>query len=324
MGQLDSIKRPIEREIADFENHFRNSVNSDVALLNIVTNYVLRRKGKQIRPLFVFLSAKLTGEINQSTYTAATLIELLHTATLIHDDVVDESYERRGFFSVNAIWKTKIAVLVGDYFLSRGLLVSIANKQFTLLESVSQAVKEMSEGELLQLQTSYKSVISIDNYFNIIQKKTASLISACTLVGAQSTCSDTAVHEKLKNFGLYTGIAFQIKDDLLDYKSSGITGKPSGNDIKEKKYTLPLILALKNADKSEAKSIIKLLNNNKKNSAKIKTITDFVYANQGIAGAEKYMDDYKTKASDTLKDFPDSEAKKSLLDLLDYVINREK
>ena len=289
MDNLSIIKKPIDADIIEFEKHFRNSINSKVPLLEIITNYIIRRKGKQIRPLFVFLSAKMLGEINKSTYTAATLIELLHNATLLHDDVVDESYERRSHFSINAIWKSKIAILIGDYFLSRGLLVAVQDKQYNMLETVSVAVQEMSEGELLQIQTSKSSLINIDVYFDVIQKKTASLIAACTKCGAQSVTDNAEIHEQMKLFGIYTGIAFQIKDDLFDYQKTGITGKPTGNDIKEKKYTLPLILALNNAEPSERKRIIKLVNNNDSSAKKIKEVIDFVVNNNGITNTEKYL-----------------------------------
>jgi len=322
MDNLSSIRKPVEADIIEFEKHFRNSLNSKVPLLEIITNYVIRRKGKQIRPLFVFLTAKMLGEINKATFTAATLIELLHNASLVHDDVVDESYERRNHFSINAIWKSKIAVLLGDYFLSRGLLVAVADKQYELLETVSVAVQEMSEGELLQIQTSKSSLINIDVYFNVIQKKTASLIAACTKCGAQSVSTNTEVHEKLKLFGIFTGIAFQIKDDLLDYQKTGLTGKPTGNDIKEKKYTLPLILALNNCEKSERRRIIKLVNNNDSSAKKIKEVIEFVTKNKGIAESEKYLNEYKTKALNILAEFPNNEANISLSALVDYVILR--
>jgi octaprenyl-diphosphate synthase len=324
MDNLDSIKKPVETEIKNFEKHFRANVNSDVPLLDIINNYIIRRKGKQIRPLFVFLSAKLNGETNESSYTAATLIELLHTSTLIHDDVVDESYERRNHFSINAIWKSKIAVLVGDYFLSRGLLVAVANKRYDLLETVSIAVKEMIEGELLQIQTAKKAVIDIDNYFNVIQKKTASLIAACTKCGAQSTTSDEEIHRIMHQFGTYVGIAFQIKDDLFDYQAKGLIGKPTGNDIKEKKFTLPLILALQNSQSKESKHIIRLVNNNDNSTKKIAEVVDFVVNNNGIALAQTYLEDYKSKAINILSQFPENEIKKSLIGLVDYVISRDK
>lgn len=324
MDVLDKIKKPVENDLIEFETHFRKSLNSDIPLLDTITNFIIRRKGKQIRPLFVFLTAKMLGDINKSTYNAAALIELLHTASLIHDDVVDESYERRNHFSVNAIWKTKVAVLVGDFFLSRGLLLSMAEKEYKLLEIVSEAVREMSEGELLQIQSSRKSLAELDNYFEIIRKKTASLIASCTACGAESVAQDASITNTMKQFGSFIGIAFQIKDDLLDYQSKGITGKPTGNDIKEKKFTLPLILALQNTTKTEKNRVIRLVNTNSNSSEKIKEITDFVINNQGITASEKYLNEYKNKALDILTEFPDNEAKRSLVLLVDYVINRKK
>ena len=324
MSEIDHIKLPIKKEMDEFEKRFRNSLKSPVPLLDIITNYLLRRKGKQIRPLFVFLSAQAAGGVQESTYTAATMIELMHTATLIHDDVVDESYERRGFFSINALWKSKIAVLVGDYLLSKGLLISLENKQYEMLHTLSDAVKKMSEGELQQMQSSRKTIIDVDNYFDIINKKTASLIKACTLSGAQSATKDEKVLEALANYGELAGIAFQIKDDLFDYQEKGIIGKPVGNDIKDKKFTLPLILALKNSDQNEAKKIIKLVNNNHKNRETLKYITDFVKNNNGLTDANNIMLNYKNKAISSLSVISDNEAKKSLIELVNYTVERNK
>jgi len=322
MYNLDQIRKPVENEIKEFERQFRNNLSSNVPLLNIITNYILRRKGKQIRPLFVFLSAKLLGEINKSTYVAASLIELLHTASLVHDDVVDESYERRNHFSINAIWKTKIAVLVGDYFLSQGLLLSVANKEFELLQTVSEAVRDLSEGELLQIQSSSNTIIEIDNYIEIIKKKTASLFASCTMCGAQSVTDNSNNHQKMKEFGMNVGIAFQIKDDIFDFQKKGLIGKPIGNDIKEKKFTLPLILALKNAQLSDKKKIIKLFSNNDNSLNKINNIIKFVILNNGLAETEDYLKKYKMKALEILKYFPDNEAKESLISLVNFVISR--
>jgi octaprenyl-diphosphate synthase len=291
-------------------------------LLNIITNYILRRKGKQIRPLFVFLSAKLVGNISMSTYVAATLIELLHTATLVHDDVVDESYERRNHFSINAIWKTKIAVLIGDYFLSRGLLAAIDKKEYKLLEIVSEAVRNMSEGELLQIQSSKKSIVSIDNYFEIIRKKTASLIASCTICGSQSIIGNAKTKEMMKQFGLNAGMAFQIKDDLFDYQKKGIIGKPTGNDIKEKKFTLPLILALNNSEKQKQRHILKLINSKENSLTKTNEVIEFVNQNNGISESEEYLLRYKNKSIESLSYFPDNDAKGSLIQLVDFVISR--
>jgi octaprenyl-diphosphate synthase len=324
MDHLELIKKPVKDEIAEFENYFKKKIVSDVPLLNIITNYILRSKGKQIRPLLIFLSSKLVGSINKSTYTAATLIELLHTATLLHDDVVDESFERRNHFSINAIWKSKVAVLIGDYFLSSGLLLSISENEYRLLETVSESVKAMSEGELLQIQSSKKALINIDNYFNIIKKKTASLFSACTLCGAQSSTDDPELFQKLKQYGMYIGIAFQIKDDLFDYQQKGIIGKPTGNDLKEKKFTLPLILALKNAPENESKTIIKKINTNDFSKYKYNEVVQFVNKNNGIIETEKYLMDYKNKSIDMLRFFPDCETKQSLKLFAEYIINRSR
>jgi len=324
MDLLDVIKKPVDIEISEFEKHFRNRIKSAIPLLDIVNNYIIRHKGKQIRPLLVFLSAKLVGNINKSTFNAATFIELLHTATLLHDDVVDESFERRNHFSINAIWKTKVAVLVGDYFLSNGLLLSIAENEFKLLETVSESVKDMSEGELLQIQSSRKSLIDIDNYFNIIKKKTASLIASCTLCGAQSVTNDHEIHSKLKNYGLLIGTAFQIKDDLFDYQQKGLIGKPTGNDIKEKKFTLPLILAIKNAPAIESKEIIRKVNISSNSKSNYDDVIQFVTKYNGLFETEKYLIDYKNKALEILDSFSESETKKSLQLFTEYIINRKK
>ena len=249
MSSLASIKKPVEKDMAAFEAYFNKTMRSEIPLLKIILNYILRRKGKQMRPLLVFLSARLNGEINEATYVAATLIELLHTASLVHDDVVDDAQERRGALSVNALWNSKIAVLVGDYMLSRGLLISVEKNRYDMLEIVSEAVKSMSEGELLQLQKSRKLNIKEEDYYKIISMKTAAIISACTACGARSVTGDTEIILIMKDFGENIGIAFQIRDDLLDYEGNGLTGKAPGNDIKEKKITLPLIYALEQSPK---------------------------------------------------------------------------
>ncbi len=261
MSEIKDIKAFIKPEMEKFEPFFKKAVKSNVPLLDIVMNYIIRRKGKQMRPMFVFLSAKLFGDVTESSYTAAALIELLHTATLIHDDVVDNSNKRRGFFSVNALWRSKIAVLAGDFLLSKGLLLAVEKKEFKLLEIVSEAVKEMAEGELLQIEKSRKLDITEKTYFEIIYKKTATLIASCTAAGASSGNADKEQIEKLKQFGKYAGITFQIKDDLFDYQKNNSTGKPAGNDIQEKKMTLPIIFALKNSDKKEKRKILSLIKN---------------------------------------------------------------
>lgn len=324
MNSIDKIQLPIKAEMVKFEDIFKASMKSKVTLLNIITNYILRRKGKQMRPMFVFLSAKLNGEVNDKTYVAASLIELLHTATLIHDDVVDESYERRGFFSINALWKSKIAVLMGDYLLAKGLLLSVEHKAYSLLEIVSDAVREMSEGELMQLQHSRTLGITREQYFDIIRKKTATLISACAACGAESVGADKETVDRMKLFGEYVGISFQIKDDLFDYQSKGLIGKPTGNDIKEKKLTLPLIFALENSTKPERNHILRTIKRHRKNSQKVKEVIDFVIAKGGLEHASKTMFDYRDKAIALLDTYPNSEVKESLIAFVNYTIERNK
>ena len=299
-------------------------MKSSVPLLEKITSYIVKRKGKQIRPMFVFLSAQMHGTINESTYRAAALIELLHTATLVHDDVVDDSNERRGFFSVNALWKNKIAVLIGDYLLSKGLLLSLDNDDFHLLKLVSNAVREMSEGELLQIEKARKLDISEDVYFEIIRQKTATLIAACCASGAASVSTDKQVIETMKQFGTLTGIAFQIKDDLFDFGEGTEIGKPTGIDIKEKKMTLPLIYALNNSTYSEKRKIINLVKNHNENPQKVAEVMDFVFAKKGIHYAEKVMQKYKEEALQLLKKFPESESKNALEQLVTFTVERKK
>jgi octaprenyl-diphosphate synthase len=298
-------------------------MKSKVMLLDTIMNYIVQRKGKQIRPMFVFLTAGCVGTINEKTYRGAALIELLHTATLVHDDVVDSSDYRRGFFSINAIWKNKIAVLVGDYLLSKGLLLSVENKDFDLLTSVSTAVREMSEGELLQIEKARKLDITEEVYFDIITKKTATLISACCAIGVQSTDADEKYAEIARNFGEKVGIAFQIKDDLFDYGDAEI-GKPLGIDIKEKKMTLPLIYALQNTTRSTKKHIIQLIKNESENPKKVREVIDFVKSTGGLQYANKRMNDYAQEAKELLQQFPESSYRKSLEDLISYTIERNK
>ena len=321
---LDQIKAPIKNEMQDFEKHFRNSMKSSVPLLDKITHYIVKRKGKQMRPMFVFLSAKLFGNSNDSTYTAASLIELLHTATLVHDDVVDEAYKRRGFFSINALWKNKIAVLVGDYLLSRGLLLSVEKNEFELLRIVSTSVKLMSEGELLQIEKARKLDITEEVYFDIITKKTATLIASCCATGAQSAKQSEEVVEKMRQFGEAVGICFQIKDDLFDYGSGEDIGKPSGIDIKEKKMTLPLIYALSKASKSDKRRIIKTVKNNNNDDKKVREVINFVIQSGGIDYATERMNEYQKKALDLLAEFPENEARNSLRDLVLYTTSRKK
>jgi octaprenyl-diphosphate synthase len=312
----------IEEELSIFEKKFAVSMTSNTPLLDRVMKYIIKRKGKQIRPMFVFLCAKLNGEINESTYRAATLVELLHTATLVHDDVVDESFERRGYFSINAVWKNKIAVLVGDYLLSRGLLLSTTNNDFQHLHILSDAVKKMSEGELLQMEKSRNLNLSEEVYFEIVKNKTASLLSSACAIGAYSTTDNLEKSEVMKKFGEYVGIAFQIKDDLLDYGSSKI-GKPTGNDIKEKKLTLPLIYTINKVDKTTKKQLIYILKNKNKNKENIKFVIESVLKSGGIEYAVDQMNTYRDKALEILEQFDDSPVKKSLGDLVRFTTDRK-
>ncbi|MFH2141246.1 MAG: polyprenyl synthetase family protein [Bacteroidota bacterium] len=324
MSSFDAIKTPVNKELQNFELFFRNSMKSKAPLLNIITSYIVRRKGKQMRPMFVFLTAKMLGEINQSTYTAASLIELMHTATLVHDDVVDDSHMRRGFFSINALWKNKIAVLVGDYLLSKGLLLAVENKEYDLLEIVSVAVREMAEGELLQIEKARKLDISEEIYYEIIRKKTAVLLASCTSIAAKSIKADEETINKLWNFGENVGMAFQIKDDIFDFDLNNKTGKPSGNDIKEKKMTLPLIYALNQATVSEKGKIIRLIKNNKLEKKNVERIIDFVKTHGGIDYSEIKMNQYINQANVILDDFPENDAKNALKKLVDYSVQRKK
>lgn len=325
MSTLDKIKAPIKDEMKKFEPFFRSSMQTKVPLLNVIMNYLLRRKGKQMRPMFVFLTSKMLKEdVGESTYTAASLIELLHTATLIHDDVVDEAYERRGFFSINALWKSKISVLVGDYLLSQGLLLAVDHNEYELLKIVSVAVREMSEGELLQIQKSRKLNITENIYYDIIRKKTAALIAACTACGAKSSGADDELIEKLRQFGEHVGMAFQIKDDMLDYQNNGSIGKPSGNDIKEKKLTLPIIYALENASYSEKRKMLSIVKRHNKNQNRVKEVIDFVIEKGGLDYASQKMHEYKAKALDLLDEMPQNTSKDSLLELVNYVVTRQK
>ena len=309
-------------ELKIFESKFSDAVKSNTALLDSIMKYIIKRKGKQLRPMFVFLSAKLHGEINEKTYRAAALVELLHTATLVHDDVVDEAFERRGFFSINAIWKNKIAVLVGDYLLSKGLLLSTTNEDFKHLHILSDAVSQMSEGELLQIEKSRKLNLDEDIYFEIIKNKTASLLSSACGVGAYSTTGDEAITEKMKLFGEKVGVAFQIKDDLFDYGSADI-GKPTGNDIKEKKLTLPLIYTLNKADRATKQRIIYTIKNNNKDPQKVKEIIAIVSKSGGIEYTEQKMFAYRDEALAILNSFPDSPVRKSLEELVRFTTDRK-
>lgn len=317
------IQAPIAAEMREFERKFRDYMKSDVMLLDQIMSYIVKRKGKQLRPMFVFLMAGVCGKITEATYHGAALIELLHTATLVHDDVVDDSNYRRGFFSINALWKNKIAVLVGDYLLSRGLLLSINNNEFDLLKIVSTAVKEISEGELMQIEKARRLDITENVYFEIIRQKTASLISACCAVGAQSVGIGAEIVEKARLFGEKVGIAFQIKDDLFDYGTAEV-GKPLGIDIKEKKMTLPLIYALSQAGYWEKRRIINTVKNNSNDPKRVNEVIAFVKQSGGIEYATQAMERYVEEARTILHTFPESTYRTSLEQLVQYTIERSK
>ena len=320
---VEEIKQPINEEMKLFEQKFYESMQSKVALLDKVTRFIVTTKGKQMRPMFVFLCAKLIGNVNEKTYRGASMIELIHTATLVHDDVVDESFKRRNFFSINALWKNKIAVLVGDFLLSKAVLLSTDHKDYDLLSVISRTIREMSEGELLQLEKARKLDITEDVYYEIIRQKTATLIAACCEIGALSNDADEILAKKMRDFGTYTGMAFQIKDDLFDYLSSNFIGKPVGIDIKEQKMTLPLIHTLKIAGEKDRKyyfDTIKRYNNDPK---RVKELIAFVKSSGGLDYAIKIMNEFQQKAKDILNEFPDSEIRTSLHTMLDYVIERK-
>ena len=323
MRNFADIKRPIDHELKAFERHFRESMKSNVALLDKITYYIVKRKGKQMRPMFVFLSAKLLGEMKETSYVAASLIELLHTATLVHDDVVDNADKRRGFFSINALWKNKVAVLVGDYLLSQGLLLALENEQYQLLQIMSTAVKEMSEGELLQMEKARRLDIKESVYYDIIRQKTASLFSAACAAGMASSTEDADAIQRMRTFGEKAGIAFQIRDDLFDYGTEDV-GKPLGIDIKEKKMTLPLIHALEQAPKAERKRIIRLIRKHHEEDDKVREVIEFVRHSGGLDYARRAMLDYRQAALDVLRTFPASDARQSLEDLVYYVTDRKK
>lgn len=322
MPDLKDIKQPISEHLTSFEGKFRDSMKTRVALLNYITRYIIRRKGKQMRPMFVFFSAGITGRITESTYRAASLIELLHTATLIHDDVVDDSNLRRGFFSINALWKNKIAVLVGDYLLSRGLLLALDSNEFDLLRIVSNATREMSEGELLQIEKARRLDIEEDIYFEIIRKKTASLIASCCAAGAHSAGADTETVKKMHQIGEYVGIAFQIKDDLFDYQDNKRVGKPNGIDIKEQKMTLPLIYMLNNSSFWEKRKVVNVVKRHNNNVEKVDAVIEKVNHSGGIEYATQKMIEYRQKAFDLLAEFPESPMRRSFEQLVTYTTER--
>ncbi len=319
---LNDIKKIIDPELIEFEKRFKASVKGDTPLLNIIMQYIIKRKGKQMRPMLVMLAAKLKGEVTEATYVGASLVELLHTATLVHDDVVDDSYKRRGFLSINALWRNKIAVLVGDFLLAKGLLISIENEQYKLLKVLSDTIREMSEGELLQLEKARKLDIKEDVYFNIIRQKTASLIASACKCGAISVGASETEVEQLRLIGEKVGIAFQMKDDLLDFADSE-TGKPKGIDIKERKMTLPLIYTLSKVDSDIRRKIIYIVKNENTNPEKVQWVIEIIKQNGGIAYTEKIMKEYVTEAHNLLNDFDESEARKAFHDIIDFVITRK-
>jgi octaprenyl-diphosphate synthase len=324
MSIVNKIKIPIERELNEFEPYFKKSLQSDVPLLATILNYLYRTKGKQLRPMFVFLSAKLHGETNEFSQLAACSVELLHTATLVHDDVVDESYERRGSFSVNALWRNKLAVLVGDYILAKGLQLQLENKKYNFLHLISRAVQDMAEGEILQMKKSRKLDITDEVYFEIIRKKTASLIATSMAIGTASVTTDEETIEKMYRIGQDAGIAFQIKDDIFDYQSKGILGKPTGNDIKEKKITLPLLYVLNQAEPSEKSRILGLVKHKNKNTAVVSELIQMVKNKGGLDYAEQKMNEFREKAIAGLMEFNDCPARTSLIDLMNYITTRQK
>ncbi|MEL6392259.1 MAG: polyprenyl synthetase family protein [Bacteroidota bacterium] len=320
---LDTIKQPIDQELREFEKRFRDALRSPVPLMDRITYYIVQRKGKQVRPMFIFLSAKVCGTINDNSYVAASMVELPHTATLVHDDVVDESHQGRGFFSINALWKNKIAVLVGDYFLSRGLLIALKNKQYRILEIISVAMQTMAEGELLQSQKTRKLNITEDVYYDIIRRKTASLIAASCEAGAASVSEDADIHERMRLFGEKVGMAFQIRDDLFDFGFDAV-GKPLGIDIKEKKLTLPLIHALEGVDRKKRREILNIVKRYNDDPKRVAEVIDFVRNSGGMEYARQVMFRYRDEAFEILHHFPDGDARQSLEQLVNFVVDRKK
>jgi octaprenyl-diphosphate synthase len=323
MPDLESIKAPIAREMKEFEVKFQASMKSSAPLLDRITHYIVRRKGKQMRPMFVFFSAGVCGGITESTYRGAALIELLHTATLVHDDVVDDSNERRGFFSINALWKNKIAVLVGDYLLSRGLLLSVDNRDFELLKITAEAVRQMSEGELLQIEKARRLDIEEEVYFRIITQKTASLIASCCACGASSSGAGEDMVRMMHTFGENIGIAFQIKDDLFDFGPGDTIGKPTGIDIKERKLTLPLIYALQHASRQDRRRLVNIIKNHNTEEEKVAEVIAYVQQSGGIEYAKGKMKEYQDKAFAILDRMQDSSYRNSLKELVNYTIERD-
>jgi octaprenyl-diphosphate synthase len=324
MSALSDIKKPVETEMRQFESYFRRTLQSDIPFFHLILNNIIRRKGKQMRPLLVFLTAKLNGTVSETTFVAATFIELLHTATLVHDDVVDDASERRGLPSINVLYNSKIAVLLGDYLLAQGLLISVEKQGYNMLGIVSEAVKEIVKGELVQLQKTRKLDIREEDYFRIIRMKTAALISACTACGASSVTDDRETIARMKEFGENLGVAFQIKDDLLDYAGDGLTGKREGNDIKEKKITLPLIHALREAGPVKRRNIIRILRRKKKGRREISEVIAFVREHNGLEYAGTKMKEYSDRALRILETYPDSETKSALTEFVIYSTLRKK
>ncbi len=321
---IEKIKAPISYEMEIFENKFRSAMRSRAPLLDRITHYIVRRKGKQMRPMFVFLVAKMLGDVEERTYRAASLIELIHTATLVHDDVVDDSNMRRGFFSINALWKNKIAILVGDYLLSKSLLMAIDHDDYTLLKVISRSIKEMSEGELLQIEKTRKLNITEDIYYEIIRMKTATLIASCCESGAISVNMPEEITKEMHKFGEHIGMAFQIKDDLFDYQQTNMIGKPVGIDIQERKMTLPLIYAINNASEKDKKWLIQSVKKHNKNKKRVREVIDYVKKSGGIEYTITKMKEYQNKALNIISKQPNSPAKESLLEMINYVIEREK
>jgi len=324
MGTLDTIKQPIKQEMSTFNDRFRAHLSSNVPLVDRVMRYMVKRKGKQLRPILVFLSAKIQGSITDATYIGASLVEIMHTATLVHDDVVDDADQRRGFFSINALWKNKIAVLIGDYLLSKVLLIAVETKEYNLLEYVSGAVKSMSEGELLQIEKARKLDITEEVYFEIIQQKTASLLETGCVVGAASAGGSDEEIEKFRMLGRHLGLAFQIKDDLFDFERVNLTGKPAGIDIKEQKMTLPLIKALQEADSKQRQHIIKTIKKHHDRPKKVQEVVDFVRQSGGLEYARSKMLEHINQAKEILYNFPQTEERDALALVLDYTAQRKK
>lgn len=324
MADLRTIKAPIQAEIDEFQGYFRKYLKSDTRLLDLLMFYLLKQKGKQIRPMLVFLTARLYDKITEHTFRAAALIELMHTASLVHDDVVDEADKRRGFWSINAIWKNKVAVLAGDYLLAKGLQLANESHEYQLLDIISKAVGEMSEGELLQIEKARHLNIDEQTYYEVIKKKTAALMVACTTAGAVSAGANETDVELMRQLGENIGIAFQIRDDLFDYEVDGIFGKPAGNDLRERKITLPLIYALHNCPASDRRWAIKTLRKKEKTDDDIAQLMQFVRERGGLEYAEKAMVRFAEKCKEILSNTPDNEAHISLSDLIDYTVSRKK